>query len=225
MSCFLDPFPDPERLVLDNTRLVAPPLCPELPLHLVTEDCPWWRATPEELEVLGVDEPFWAFAWAGGQAVARHVMDHPGLVAGARVLDFGAGCGICGLAAARAGAAHVLVVDIDPVCEAACRLNARACGLAIETATRDLVGRAVDRELGVAVVLAGDMTYDVALTERVVAWFRELAARGVEVLVGDPGRGFLTTEGLEVLARYDAPADNDARGTWLRETTVWGVRA
>jgi predicted nicotinamide N-methyase len=220
MSCFIDPCPDPRRLVLDNTVLACPPLCPELRLHLVTADCSWWRCSPEDLEVLGVDEPFWAFAWAGGQALARHLLDHPDLVAGRRVLDFGAGCGLAGLAAARAGAGQVVAVDIDPVCEAACRLNAEANGLALETMTRDLVGQPVDADL----VLAGDMTYDADLTRRVVAWFRELTLAGTTVLVGDPGRGFLPEGGLVELGCYDAPADNDADGRWLRETRVYRVR-
>lgn len=221
MSCFIDPCPDPRRLVLDNTVLASPPLCPELRLHMVTEACPWWRSAPEDLEVLGIDEPFWAFAWAGGQALARHLLDHPGLAAGRRVLDFGAGCGIAGLAAAQSGAAGVVAVDIDPVCEAACRLNAQANGLVLETITRDLVGELVDVDL----VLAGDMTYDAQLTRRVVAWFEALAAAGVTVLVGDPGRGFLPRAGLVELGCYDAPADNDPDGRWPRETRVYRVLA
>ncbi len=219
MSCFIDPFHDPERLVLDNTVLASPPLCPELKLHLVTDACPWWTATPEELDLLGVEEPFWAFAWAGGQALARHLLDHPELVRGRRVLDFGAGGGIAGLAAARGGATSVLAVDIDPVCEAACRLNARANGLSVLTSTRDPVGRPVEADL----VLAGDMTYDAALTDHVLRWLQRLASGGVTVLLGDPGRGFLPAGGLELLACYDAPADNDARGRWLRETGVYRV--
>jgi predicted nicotinamide N-methyase len=219
MSCFIDPCPDPVRLVLDNTEWASPPLCPELRLHLVTERCPWWRSTPEELAVLGVDEPFWGFAWAGGQALARHLLDHPELVRGRRVLDFGAGCGIAGLAAARAGAAEVLAVDIDPVCEAACRLNAEANGLELRVLTRDLVGGPIEQRL----VLAGDMTYDEGLTRRVLDWFAQLGAAGVEVLLGDPGRGFLPEGGLQLLASYDAPADNDAHGRWLRETGVYRV--
>ncbi len=219
MTCFIDPFPDPERLVLDNTRLVQPQLCPELRLHLVTADCPWWRSTPEALAALGVDEPFWAFAWAGGQALARHLLDHPSLARGLRVVDFGAGGGIAGLAAARAGAARVLALDIDPVCEVACRLNAAANGLALRTETRDLVGQPLEVDL----VLAGDMTYDERFTRRVVAWFRQLAEGGVTVLVGDPGRGFLSPDGLELLGCYDAPADNDADGRWLRPTSVYRV--
>ncbi len=220
MSCFIQPCPDPHRLVLDNTRLVSPHLCPELSLHLVTEDCPWWRQSPEDLELQGIDEPFWGFAWAGGQALARHLLDSPGLVRGRRILDFGAGCGIVGLAAARAGAARVQAVDIDPVCEVACRLNAQANGLTIETETRDLVGEQVDVDL----LVAGDMTYDAGLTARLVRWFRGLAGRGVCVLLGDPGRGFLEPGGLEEVGCYDAPADNDARGLWLRPTRVYRVR-
>lgn len=215
----LDPHSAPERLVLDHTRLVCPHLCPELRLYLVTEACPWWRSGPEELERQGIDEPFWGFAWAGGQALARHLLDHPRLVQDRRVLDFGAGCGIAGLAAARSGAAWVRAVDIDPVCEAACRLNAAANGLVLETVTRDLVGEPMDVDL----LLAGDMTYDAALTPRLVGWFRSLADAGVTVLVGDPGRGFLGPAGLEALGCYDAPADNDARGLWLRPTTVYRV--
>jgi predicted nicotinamide N-methyase len=221
MSCFIDPCPDPVQLVLDNTVLASPWLCPELRLHLVTAACPWWRTSPEELEVLGVDEPFWAFAWAGGQALARYLLDHASWVAGQRVLDFGAGCGIAGLAAALAGAVRVVAVDIDPVCEAACRLNAGANGLVIDTLTRDLVGEPLEVDL----VLAGDMTYDAALTRRVEPWLRSLAAAGITVLVGDPGRGFLSRDGMERVARYDAPADNDSDGVWLRETGVYRVLA
>lgn len=209
-----------EQLVLDNTVLTRPQLLPELRLRLVTPACPWWRSTPEALAALGVDEPFWAFAWAGGQALARHLLDHPALVAGKRVLDFGAGGGVAGLAAARAGARCVVALDIDPVCEAACRLNAEANGLTLLTETADRVGGAVDAD----VVLAGDMTYEEALTRRVVAWFQRLAGEGVLVLVGDPGRGFLDPAGLEALACYDAPSDNDLDGRSLRPTTVYRVR-
>jgi predicted nicotinamide N-methyase len=154
---------DPEELVLQHTVVATPPLCPELRLHLVTETCPLWRATEADLARLGLSEPYWAFCWPGGQALARHLLDHPALVAGARVLDFGAGSGVEAIAALRAGAAHALAADIDPLAGVACRLNARLNDVALEVTDEDLVGS--DR--GWDVVLVGDMFYERRLAERV----------------------------------------------------------
>jgi predicted nicotinamide N-methyase len=199
---------------------VAPArLCPEIRLHLVTARCPLFRATEDEAAEAGLVEPYWAFCWAGGQALARYVLDNPEQFAGRSVLDFGAGGAVEGIAAALVGAA-VLAADIDPMAVEAARLNAELAGVVLRTTTEDLVG-CVDRAWDV--VLAGDVFYGYEMATPLVTWLRALAARGAAVLIGDPERGFLDTSGLVRLARYDAPADNDADGSFLRPTTVYRI--
>jgi predicted nicotinamide N-methyase len=208
-------------LIRAETVVASPLLCPELRLHLITDACRLWTATDPELEALALPAPYWAFAWAGGQALARHVLDHPALVQGKVVLDFGAGGAVEGLAAARAGAAEVWAADIDPYADTAARLNAALNGLHLETTTEDLIGQ-VDPAW--SVVLAGDVTYDAPMAARVRSWLVALAARGVLVLLADPGRGFLDTAGFEVLGEHEAPADVDADGTHRVTTRVYRVR-
>lgn len=212
----------PERLdalrarVVRHTVVAHPHLVPELRLRLITPDCPMWSATEDEVRAAGIDEPFWAFAWAGGQALARFVLDHPEWVRGRTVFDFGAGSGIEGLAAARAGAARVWASDLDPVAVAAMAENAELNQLQLEATTEDLVGRPVEADI----VLAGDVTYEPSLAARVGAWLAGLSREGRTVLVADPGRGFLDLGSWEVLARYDAPSDVDADGRDTVVTTV-----
>ncbi len=205
--------------ILRHTEVAPARLCPEIRLHLVTARCPLFRATEDEAARAGLVEPYWAFSWAGGQALARYVLDHPAEFAGRTVLDFGAGGAVEGIAAALASAS-VLAADIDPMAIEAARLNAALAGVVLETTTCDLVGR-VDRAWDV--VLAGDVFYGYEMATPLVTWLRALAARGATVLIGDPDRGFLDTTGLVALSRYDAPADNDADGSFLRPTTVYRV--
>jgi predicted nicotinamide N-methyase len=204
-------------VILQHTEVAPARLCPEIRLHLVTARCPLFRATEEEAAKAGLVEPYWAFSWAGGQALARYILDHRDAFAGRTVLDFGAGGAVEGIAAAMAGA-RVLAADIDPMAVEAARLNAELAGVALETTTEDFVGR-VDE--GWDIVLAGDVFYGYDMATPLVTWLRALAARGRKVLIGDPDRGFLDTAGLEPLARYDAPADNHADGSFLRPTTVY----
>lgn len=206
-----------EDVVARHTVLARPPLCPELELHLITDACPLWRADEAELARIGLEAPFWAFAWPGGQALARYLLDRPDIARGRRVLDFGAGGGVEALAAARAGARSVRATDLDPVAVAACRMNARRNGLALDADTEDVLGRA---DLDVDLVLAGDVTYEAGLGERVVTWLEALAARGVRVLAADPGRGFLPEGRLVPVASYDAPSDVDVGGRHRVRTTV-----
>lgn len=182
-----------------NTQWTAPPHTPEIRLRLAAEIYPIWRMSEEALAERGVPPPFWAFAWAGGQAVARHLLDHPGLVRGKRVLDCGSGSGLCAIAAMMSGAAAVTAADIDPYAAEAIALNAAEAGVAIAIVTDDLVG--ADR--GWDVVLVGDLFYERPLADRVEAWCRDLARRGALVLVGDPGRSYLPKEGLTRLAAYE----------------------
>jgi len=162
--------------------------------------------------------PFWAFAWPGGQAVARYVLDHPEVVAGNRVLDFAAGCGLAGLAALRAGAASVQAVEIDPLAATAIARNAEVNGLTIDVLCADVVGT---DDAGWDVVLAGDILYERPMSSVVLPWLRNLASRGVRIIFGDPNRGYLPREGLTELARYDVPTSLELEDRTRRNTGVW----
>ena len=206
-----------EKFILDNTALMAPPHVPEIRLHLADEAHDLWRRTEEELEEIGLPPPFWAFAWAGGQGLARYVLDNPGLVAGKRVLDFASGSGLVGIAAAKAGAASVLAADIDPFCAAAIRLNAQENGVALDFTAADCV----DTHGGWDAVIAGDVFYEKPFADRLVPWFERLAARGAEVLIGDPGRSYLPKERLVALAVYQVPVTRALEDAEVKRTTVW----
>jgi predicted nicotinamide N-methyase len=195
-------------------RPLAPWLVPELRLWLLPPDSPLWHASSPEAH----GWPYWAFAWPGGQALARYLLDHPATARGRRVLAFGAGGGVEAVAAMRAGALQALCADLDPTaCEVA-QDNAALAGVALATTTLDLVGSSPEAEL----MLVGDACYEPALAARVGPWLRAQAARGLEVLVGDPGRVPLALPG-EVLATYPAPFDGDPRGGQLWPTTVTRV--
>jgi predicted nicotinamide N-methyase len=205
---------NPSDFIRANAVLIAPPLVPELRLHLATEVVPLWRKTEEELHEMGVPPPYWAFAWAGGQALARYVLDNPSLVRGKRVLDFGAGSGIVALAAAKAGAAYVLAADIDKFSVAAIKANADANGLAVSTTCDDIIGSS--EQFGV--ILVGDMCYERPLAERLMAWLKTSAA---EILLGDPGRSYFPKEGLTKLAHYSVATTRELEDREIRETGVW----
>ncbi len=211
---------DPDAFVLANTAVQTPPLLPELKLHLASEVVPLWQATEAELEAQGLPPPYWAFAWAGGQALARYLLDHPEIAAGKRVLDFAAGSGLQGIAAARAGAARVEATEIDRFAAAAIRRNAALNGVEIELREGDLVGATGgDWDL----VLAGDVCYERPMAERVWAWLRGLAGRGVEVLIGDPGRSYLPKRGLERVIAYAVQTSRELEDSDLRNAVAWRV--
>lgn len=207
--------------VLAHTVIAVPPLCPELRLRLMTEACPLWRASEEELSRLGLAWPWWAFAWAGGQVLARYLLDHPEVVRGREVLDFGSGGGVEAVAAAVAGARTVIAADVDPLAAAAVQLNATLNGVTITPRTGDLIGR--DERWDV--VLAGDVLYGSELAGRIVPWLEGLARRGATVLVGDPHRGFWKPGTARLLAEYDAPADTEPHGAPQRRAAVWALLA
>ncbi len=208
---------DPERFILDNTGIMRPPHVPELRLHLATEAHELWLKTEEELEAIGLPPPFWAFAWAGGQGLARYVLDHPDSVCGRRVLDFASGSGLVAIAAAKAGASAVLAADIDPWTETAIRLNAALNEVDIAFTGLDLVGKPVEAD----VLLAGDVFYDRAFADLLVPWFRELTEKGVSVLVGDPGRAYLPKDRLRAEATYQVPVTRALEDSEVKKTTVW----
>jgi predicted nicotinamide N-methyase len=203
-----------DTFIRDNSRLLAPPLVPEIRLHLASEVIPLWRKTEEELAKIGVPPPYWAFAWAGGQALARYVLDHPDIVLGKRVLDFGAGSGLVALAAAKAGAAHVIAADIDPFAIAAIARNATVNGVAIETMADDVIGGTELFDL----ILVGDMCYERPLAERLMLWLKSSTA---QVLLGDPGRSYFPKTGLTQLASYSVPTTRELEDREIRETGVW----
>jgi predicted nicotinamide N-methyase len=208
---------DPRAFVRAETVLAAPPLVPEIQLHLASEVVPLWEATEETLTSRGLPPPYWAFAWPGGQAIARYVLDHPDLLRGARVLDFAAGSGLGAIAAAKVRAASVTAAEIDEFALAAIALNATLNGVMVETISEDIVGVPSAWD----VVLAGDVCYERPMAERVARWFAALAAAGTEVLMADPGRAYLPRQGLVELARYDVPTSLDLEDRKQRETVVW----
>jgi predicted nicotinamide N-methyase len=211
---------DPAAFIRANTRLEAPPLVPEIELRLASELVPLWQASEAELERQGVPPPYWAFAWAGGQALARYLLDNAQLVRGRAVLDFGAGSGLQGLAAARAGAARVLALDIDPFACAAIRLNAAANALAVEVGSADLID---DPCVAFDLILAGDVCYERPMAGRVERWLKALAAAGKTVLLGDPGRTYLPREGLERVTGYAVKTTREIEDSDLRNAVVWRV--
>lgn len=206
-----------ERFILANTARMAPPHVPELKLHLASEAHDLWQNTEEELAEIGLPPPFWAFAWAGGQGLARYVLDHPETIRGRHVLDFASGSGLVAIAAAKAGAAAVLAADIDPFCEAAIRLNAVANGVSVAFSAADLVGT----DSGWDTVLAGDVFYEKPFADRLAPWFASLRQRGATVLVGDPGRAYLPKDRLEQLAVYQVPVTRALEDAEVKRTTVW----
>lgn len=216
-------MPSPSRtpdaladFVRARTAPAAVPLAPELRLYQATELTPLWHATAAELAGWD-DSPYWAFPWAGGQALARTILDEPALVAGRRVFDFATGSGLVALAAARAGAAEVIACDLDPFCAAAVALNAGLNGLTIPFRTGDPIGDALD---GLDVLLAGDVFYERALAARALTWFRWLAARGVRVLAGDAGRVYAPAGGFTVRAVHDVPTTVEIEDAPVRRARV-----
>ena len=207
--------------IRDNTRLLAPPLTPELRLCLADEAVPLWRKTEEELGEMGLPPPFWAFAWAGGQALARYVLDNPGLVAGKRVLDFASGSGLVAIAAATAGAGTVEASDIDAFAEIAIAINAAENAVAVTALAEDVVG--ADR--GWDVVLAGDISYQKDMAEAATVWLEGLAARGALVLIGDPRRSYLALDRLECLIEYRVPVTRELEDSEIKRTGVFRFRA
>ena len=209
---------DPADFVRRNTAVTTPALVPEIHLHLATEITPIWQATEETLARSGLPPPFWAFAWAGGQALARYLLDHPAEVAGRSVLDFGAGSGLVAIAAAKAGAALVLAAEIDDFAAAAIAANAQLNGAAIDVTTEDLLDTVDPRW---EIVTAGDVCYERPMADRVTGWLRKLVARGTLVLLGDPGRAYLPDKGLTERARYLVPTSRELEDRDCRETIVW----
>jgi predicted nicotinamide N-methyase len=209
---------DRAQFIRANTTLMSPPLVPELQLYMAHEAVPLWQKTEEELGEMGLPPPFWAFAWAGGQALARHVLDHPEIVRGRRVIDLASGSGLVGIAAMKAGAASVLAADIDAFSVDAIRINADANGVEVDATGRDLL------ELPVKdcdVILVGDLFYEKGLATKVFAWLEEAEGRGITTLIGDPGRSYLPRDKLTKLGEYKVQVTRDLEDAEVKLTSVW----
>jgi predicted nicotinamide N-methyase len=201
---------DRSNFIRANTALQAPPLVPEIKLHLAGEVMGLWGETEAHSAALAsgmknLPPPYWAFAWPGGQALARYILDHPQEVAGRSVLDFGAGSGLVAIAAAKAGAAIAL--------------NAAANGVFVEEIENDIIGTNGRWDT----ILAGDMCYERPLAERLTGWLRSLARDGARVLIGDPGRNYFPASGVQRLMTYEVPTSRDLEDREMRETSVYGI--
>lgn len=202
-----------------NTEILAPPLVPEVWLHLAHEALPIWQKTEEELDTIGLPPPFWAFAWAGGQALARHVLDNPETVRGKRVLGLASGSGLVAFAAMKAGATHVIAADIDEFAEATIALNAELNNVPVTPTVIDLLAEAPPQSIDV--ILVGDLFYEKTLAASCLAWLQEARASGVLVLIGDPGRGYLPKDRLVRVAEYAVPVTRELEDAEVKKTAVW----
>ncbi len=208
---------NPAAFVRANTALLAPPLVPEIALRLAHEALPLWEKTEEELGQIGLPPPFWAFAWAGGQALARYVLDNPATVAGRSVLDFASGSGLLAIAALKAGAATATASELDAIALAAIAINAEENGVQLTAGGADLIGQ----DDGWDVVLVGDAFYEKPLADRLLPWLLQLSGRGADVLVGDPGRSYFPKHGLTRLATYEVPVTRALEDSEIKKTSVW----
>lgn len=207
---------DYSQFVEQTTSATAPPLVPEITLHLAQEVIPLWQRIEAETGLSNTPPPYWAFAWAGGQAMARYLLDHPDIVAGKAVLDFGAGSGLIALAGAKAGATCVTAADIDPFAAAAMAINAAENDTHLTIETEDIIGQS-----GWPVILVGDMCYERPLAERLLGWLRAESARGTTVLLGDPGRNYFPRNGVIRCAEYDVPCSRELEDRDMRRTGVY----
>ncbi|MCV3767328.1 class I SAM-dependent methyltransferase [Rhizobium sp. TRM95796] len=208
---------EPRAFILANTGVMSPPHTPEIRLRLADEAHDLWLKTEEELEEIGLPPPFWAFAWAGGQGLARYILDHPDCVTGKRVVDFASGSGLVAIAAAKARARSVSAVDIDPWTETAIALNSDLNAVEIFFSGDNLIGEPINAD----VLLAGDVFYDKSFADALIPWFESLRKQGTEVIVGDPGRAYCPRERMQALATYEVPVTRALEDSEVKKTTVW----
>jgi predicted nicotinamide N-methyase len=211
---------DPTAFILANTTLLPVPLTPEIHLHLAHEAVPLWQKTEEELGEIGLPPPFWAFAWAGGQALARYVLDNPETVENKHVLDLASGSGLVAISAMKAGAIEVLAADIDNFAIAAIAINAKANAVTIATTSTDLLQSPPPQ---IETILVGDLFYEKSTAERVFAWLTKAKAQGTHILIGDPGRSYLPKDKLIQLAEYNVPVTRDLEDAEIKRTAVWAL--
>lgn len=214
--------PSRRAFILRHTRLRPVPGIEEIRLHLADEVLPLWHAVQVEMGDPDAPLPYWAFAWAGGLAIAHYVGENPQTVAGLRVFDLGAGSGLCAIAALRAGASEATSADIDEIALDAVRLNARANGRRVAVVRRDVLD---EDPPDVDVILAGDCWYEAGLAERVQPWLRRAHDQGIHVLIGDPGRRYLPTDELLERAAYDVRTTTELEDLALKKGHVYTLRS
>jgi predicted nicotinamide N-methyase len=214
---------DKARFIQENTRLLPVPHAPEISLYVAEEATLLWQKTEEELDEIGLPPPFWAFAWAGGQALARYILDHPQHFQGRHVLDFASGSGLVAIAAAKVGARHIEASDIDAFAGEVIRMNAAINGVfdKVTITLEDIIGQ----DHGWETVLAGDICYQKDIAERVIAWLRILALRGANVIIGDPGRSYLPQGDLVEIATYRVPTMRSLEDMDMKKSSVWRFKA
>ncbi len=213
------PLDDPEGFIRANTRLLPVPHAPEISLYVADEATELWQRTEDELQEIGLPPPFWAFAWAGGQALARYILDNPALVAGKRILDFASGSGLCAIAACMAGARHVIASDLDAFAVQAIRLNAARNNVSerIAPTQADLIGAPFEADI----ILAADVFYERDLASSVTEWLTAQQGEGRGVLIGDPGRTYLPKDRLTCLATYTVPVMRSLEDAEVKRSHVW----
>ncbi|MBO6758238.1 MAG: methyltransferase [Roseibium sp.] len=209
---------DPEIFIRAETQVKPVPHAEDIRLHLADEAISLWQKTEEELGALGLPPPFWAFAWAGGQALARYILDNPGIVDGKAVLDFASGSGLVGIAAMKAGAARCMCVDLDPFAATAAQLNAKENGVEIETVTDDITGQSVP---DADIIFSGDVFYDAAMARAVLGFLERVVETGLPVLIGDPGRSYLPRARLQLLAEYTVPVVGALEDVDVKKSAVY----
>jgi predicted nicotinamide N-methyase len=211
---------DRAAFIRGETRLLAVPHAPEIRLYVAEEATALWQKTEDELGEMGLPPPFWAFAWAGGQALARYILDHPAIVQGRTVLDVASGSGLVAIAAAMAGAREVQGADIDAFAAEAIAINAEANGVRVTPRLADLVGT----DEGWDVVLTGDIFYERDISERMWPWLAALEERGATVLIGDPGRSYLPKDKVEQIAQYRVQVTRELEDAEIKLSRVWRIR-
>jgi predicted nicotinamide N-methyase len=212
---------DRAAFIRANTSVLLPPLVPEVSLHLAHEAVPIWQKTEEELGEIGLPPPFWAFAWAGGQALARYVLDHPETVKGQSVLDLASGSGLVAIAAMKAGAREVLAADVDLFSTVAIEANAALNDVEVKATAENLLEKPAP---GFDVILVGDLFYEKSLAATVHVWLKEARSRGTAILIGDPGRTYLPKDALAKRAEYNVPVTRELEDAEIKKTAVWTLR-
>ena len=208
--------------IRQNTSVMTPPLVPEVKLHLAHEAVPLWQKTEDELGEMGLPPPFWAFAWAGGQALARYVLDHSSMVENLKVLDLATGSGLVAIAAAQAGSGSIVAADIDEFATTAAEMNAELNQVSLDIKLEDLLHRQPPAS---DVILVGDLFYEKTLAARCLEWLRLAQGQGADIFIGDPGRSYLPRDQLEKLAEYNVPVTRDLEDAEIKKTAVWQLRA
>jgi predicted nicotinamide N-methyase len=208
--------------IRQNTTVMTPPLVPEVKLHLAHEAVPLWQKIEEELGEMGLSPPFWAFAWAGGQALARYVLDHSNIVKNLKVLDLATGSGLVAIAALQAGAANTTAADIDEFATTAAQMNAELNLVSLDIKLEDLLPQ---QPPSADVILVGDLFYEKTLATRCLAWLRQAQEQGAKIFIGDPGRSYLPRDQLEKLAEYNVPVTRDLEDAEIKRTAVWQLKA